>query len=271
MIGDPVRHSLSPVLHNAAFRATGLDWVYVAFPVAAGHGADAVAAVRTLGIGGLSVTMPHKAAVAGAVDRLEAVAETLGVVNTVWRDGDVLVGSNTDGHGFVRSLAVEAGFEPRGYRCAVIGSGGAARSVVVALARAGAADIVVVARTPERAQATAELAGRLGRVGEPADVIQADLVVNATPAGMRDTELEDQLPLGIGMGYLHRGQVVADLVYSPPVTPVLRAAQGRDAIAINGLGMLVHQAARQFHLWTGIEAPLAVMRDAAAAALADEK
>src|SRR3954471_11304961 len=116
VIGDPVRHSLSPVLHNAAFRATGLDWVYVAFPVAAGDGAVAVAAMRSLGIDGRSVTMPHKADVAAAVDRLEPAAAALGVANTVFtRDGE-LVGESTDGDGFLRALLSEAAFEPRDAR-----------------------------------------------------------------------------------------------------------------------------------------------------------
>ena len=263
-----MRHSLSPVLHNAAFRAAGLDWVYVALHVGAGQGAGAVEAMRVMRIGGLSVTMPHKAAVAAAVDRLDTAAASLGAVNTVWWDGDQLVGSNTDGAGFVQALAVDAGFETRNTRCVVIGSGGAARSVVVALARAGAERIVVVARSAAGAAQTAALAGDIGRVGDRSDVGDADLVVNATPAGMHGTDLEHELPLGIGAGHLHPAQLVADLVYAPPETPFMRAARDRGAVAVNGIGMLVHQAARQFELWTKVDAPVAVMRDAAAAVLA---
>ncbi len=133
VVGDPVGHSLSPVLHNAAFSALGVDWVYVAFPVAAGRGAEAVAAMRTLGIAGLSVTMPHKPDVAGAVDRLTPVAARLGAVNTVARvargagalgaEGDELVGDNTDGDGFVDALRVDEGWDPAGRRCVVLGAG----------------------------------------------------------------------------------------------------------------------------------------------------
>ncbi|MGH9078364.1 MAG: shikimate dehydrogenase family protein, partial [Acidimicrobiales bacterium] len=122
MIGDPVGQSLSPLLHNTAFAAAGLDWVYVAFPVAAGRGADAVAAVRALGLAGLSVTMPHKEAVAGAVDRLSEVAARLGAVNTVIRDGDAVVGDNTDGAGLLDSLRAAHGWAPAGRRCVVLGT-----------------------------------------------------------------------------------------------------------------------------------------------------
>lgn len=126
VIGDPVGHSLSPRLHNAAFDALGLDWVSVAFPVPDGSATDAVAGMRALGIAGLSVTMPHKTAVVALVDRLTPVADVLGAVNCLYRDGDVLVGDNTDGIGFVASLWRGAGFDPDGRRCLVIGAGGAA-------------------------------------------------------------------------------------------------------------------------------------------------
>ena len=124
VIGDPVDHSLSPPIHNAAFRALDLDWIYVAFPVAAGDGALAVAAMRALSLQGLSVTMPHKADVAAAVDRVSVTAERLGAVNTVaWRSG-ALVGENTDGDGFLDALRLDEGFEPEGRRCLVVGAGG---------------------------------------------------------------------------------------------------------------------------------------------------
>ncbi|HEY5246690.1 MAG TPA: hypothetical protein VIJ60_13550, partial [Acidimicrobiales bacterium] len=129
VIGDPVGHSLSPRLHNAAFDALGLDWVSVAFPVPDGMAGGAVAGMRALGIAGLSVTMPHKAAVAGLVDRLTPVADVLAAVNCLFWDGDSLVGDNTDGIGFVASLRRGAGFDPDGRRCLVIGAGGAARAV----------------------------------------------------------------------------------------------------------------------------------------------
>ncbi len=165
VIGDPVRHSLSPAIHNAAFRATGLDWVYLAFEVPAGEAAAAVAAMRALGLEGLNVTMPHKAGVAQAVDRLSPVAAELGAVNTVVREGAALIGHNTDGDGLVASLRAEHGFEPASRRGLVLGAGGTARAVVRALGAAGAADVAVVARRGEQAATAAALAGGGGRGG----------------------------------------------------------------------------------------------------------
>jgi shikimate dehydrogenase len=261
VIGDPVRHSRSPAIHNAAFRACGLDWVYAAFEVPAGAGAAAVEAMRTLKLGGLSVTMPHKAAAAAAVDRLTGDAAALGVVNCVAWDGDHLVGDSTDGPGLVRALAAEPGWEPAGRRCAVVGAGGAARAVVLALARAGAAEVVVVNRTPERGEEAAALAGPVGRTGTAAELADAELVVQATPVGMG----ADAGSVPFDPALLHPGQVVVDLVYEPLDTALLRAARARGAVAVDGLGMLVHQAALQFERWTGVAAPVAAMTAAARA------
>lgn len=262
VIGSPVTHSRSPAIHNAAFAALGLDWVYVAFEVAPGRGADAVAAVRSLGLGGLSVTMPHKLDVARAVDELSPAAAALGAVNTVVpaADGRV-VGHNTDGDGFVDSLRAE-GVDPAGMAVALLGAGGAARSVAVALAAAGARSVVVVNRTEARAAEVAGLAGAVGRVGAAGDVAAADLVVNSTSVGMG---AEGGLPCDPGL--LSARQVVADLVYHPLETPLLVAAASLGAATVGGLGMLVHQAARQLTLWTGREAPIAVMDAAARATL----
>ncbi|MGB0112512.1 MAG: hypothetical protein WBP59_04785, partial [Ilumatobacteraceae bacterium] len=146
LIGSPVEHSLSPTIHQAAFDAASLDWTYVAFDVAPGRATDAIAAMRVLGISGLSVTMPHKREVFDAVDRLEPAARALQSVNTVTWEDDELVGSSTDGAGFVSSLA-ENGVDVEGARVAVIGAGGAARSVIDALGRAGSIDITVLNRT----------------------------------------------------------------------------------------------------------------------------
>jgi shikimate dehydrogenase len=190
VIGDPVRHSLSPVLHNAAFAALGLDWVYVALPVQAGAGAAAVAAMATLGIDGLNVTMPHKGAAAAAVDHRSPVAERLASVNTVTRSTRGLQGDSTDGEGFVRSLRTDEGFDPSGRRCLVVGAGGAARAVVLALADAGAAEVVVAARRPEAAAQAAELAGRRGGSGWWRTPDGCDLVVNATPIGMGEVVVD---------------------------------------------------------------------------------
>ena len=256
VIGDPVRHSLSPALHNAAFAALGLDWVYVALPVPAGRAAQALEGARALGIEGLSVTMPHKAAVAGAVDRRSEVAGLLGSVNTVVRRGRYLIGESTDGEGFLRAASEEAGFDPAGRRCLVVGSGGGARAVILALARAGASRVVVAGRTPSRVQAAAALAGPIGRVGETSEADDAELVVNATPVGMAGQETAAP-PVPIDR--LGPGQLVFDLVYHPPATALVEAARARGAVGLGGLGMLVHQAALAFELWTGCPAPVQAM------------
>ena len=182
VIGSPVAHSLSPVIHRAAFAAADRDWSYVAFEVEPGRGADAVRAMRTLGLVGLSVTMPHKEDVAGAVDRLDPVAAALGVVNTVSWDGNHLVGSSTDGDGFVASLD-EHGVDAAGARVVVLGAGGAARSVIDALGRRGVADIAVINRSPDRAARAAEIAA-VARVGHADDLGGADRGVNATSVGL---------------------------------------------------------------------------------------
>lgn len=268
LIGSPVEHSLSPVIHQAAFDAGGIDWVYLAFEVADGDAAAALDAMRVLGIAGMSVTMPHKQAIADLVDRLEPAARALRSVNTVSWDGDALVGSSTDGAGFVASLA-EVGIDVAGSRVAVIGAGGAARSVIDALGRAGAVDITVLNRTRERAELAATLASAAS-VGIASDVSRADIVVNATKVGM-GVDPADAGPgdLPCDPGLLRPEQVVADLVYHPLRTAWLRAAADLGARTVDGLGMLIHQAALQQQTWLGSRPDVAAMRGAAEAALAD--
>jgi shikimate dehydrogenase len=262
VMGDPITHSLSPLLHNTAFAVLGLDWVSVGFPVPTGAAAGALEGLRALRIAGLSVTMPHKGEVARLVDERTPVAEQLGAVNCVsWR-GDRLVGDNTDGAGFLASLRRAAEFEPAGRRCLVVGAGGAARAVVLALAGAGAGEVVVVNRNVERARTAVALAGDRGRVGSPADAGEADLVVDATPTGMEGSAAALEPPL-VDAGILGPGQVVADLVYHPPITPWLAAAARRGATVVGGLGMLVHQAAGQLECWTGVPPPVGAMWEAA--------
>lgn len=249
-------------MHNAAFEALGLNWTYVAFDVEPDAVGNALDGVRALGIEGLSVTIPHKEAVLAGLDKLSPLARSLGAVNTVVREpGGVLRGENTDGPGFLSALRDDEGFDPGSRRCLVIGGGGAARAVVKALADAGAAEIVVVNRTRERALAVAALAGDCARVGVEAEAGEADLVVNATPLGMARSGLEDALP--VDPVHLGAGQLVVDLVPNPAITPFIDQARARGAVAVNGLGMLVHQAALAFRLWTGQEAPVAAMSAAA--------
>jgi shikimate dehydrogenase len=262
IIGEPVAHSRSPAIHNAAYQALGLDWVYVAFPVAVGSVRDALVGLGALGAAGCNVTMPHKAEAARACNRLEASAAALGVVNTVLTRPGCLVGSSTDGDGFV-DAAREADVPIEGRSVLVVGAGGAARALAHSLGAAGA-HVVVAARRPEAAAEAAALApgARAVTLDEVATELPAsDVVVNATSLGMR------REPPPFDPSALHAGQVVFDTIYSPPETPLLAAARERGARALNGLGMLVHQAARSFTLFTGQPAPLEVMW---AAARADE-
>jgi shikimate dehydrogenase len=257
VVGDPVSHSLSPLLHNAAFSALGLDWVSVAFAVAPGRIDAALAGVRALGLRGVSVTMPFKEAVAGLVDRTGQTAARLGAVNCVVVEADGLVGHNTDGDGFLESLRRGAGFDPAGRRCLVAGAGGAARAVVLALAAAGASEVVVAGRTPARVAAAVALAGS-ARAGTWKDAAGADLVVNATPLGMAKTAGHDALA-PVDPGLLGPGTLAVDLVYVPRPTRWLQLAEANGAAVLDGLGMLVHQAARQVELWTGRPPPVAAM------------
>ena len=262
VIGSPVGHSLSPALHNAGFDAGGIDWVYTAFEVAPGAAGDALQAMRVLDFGGLSVTMPHKEAVADLVDELDPAAAALRSVNTVVPIGDGrLKGYSTDGAGFVASLVAQ-GVDVAGKRIVVLGAGGAARAIIDALARADAANITVVNRSPARAQAAAELAGGVGAVGTSSSITGCDIVVNATSVGMGTADL----PCDAGL--LHPAHVVADIVYHPRCTALLAAARQRGARTVEGLGMLVHQAVLQQQLWTGTTPDPAVMWAAAERELA---
>lgn len=269
VIGLPIRHSLSPAIFNAAFAASGLDWAYLAFEVPEGAAGLAMGGVRALGLEGVSVTMPHKAAVISALDELTDDADVLGAVNCVARRGTTLIGHNTDGPGFVDSLRLDEGLDPAGRRFAIVGAGGAARAVIRALGRAGASEVVVVNRSAGAAEQAAALAGPVARVGKAGEAGDVDVVVNATPLGMGVvvTRAGEPEPMPIDPGLLHSGQVLIDLVYHPAVTPLVEAARAGGIRTVNGLGMLIHQAAHAFRIWTNEEPPLEAMSAAAVAAL----
>lgn len=260
MIGFPVEHSLSPRIHLAAARATGVDLSYEAIPVQPEQLADAIATMRSEVIRGYSVTMPHKEAVIPFLDELTPAATALGAVNHITNTDGWLVGNNTDGDGFVLGLAYSADVSVFEKTCGVIGSGGAARAIIDACARHGAKDVVVVARSEQRALTAAQLAGTSGRVGGHDDLAGCDIVVNATPIGMANTAGEGQLPFDVDL--LSRDAVVVDIVYTPLDTPLLVSARNRGMASVNGVSMLVGQAGEQFSTWTGIAAPLAEMFEA---------
>ena len=269
VIGSPVAHSLSPAIHNAAFRQRGDDWVYVAFEVHAEHAVAAVDAMRVLGIAGLSVTMPHKEMVLGALDDLSVDARLIGAANTIVRDeSGRLIGHNTDGLGCVDALQ-QAGADLGSV--AVIGAGATARAAIVALARIGA-DIGVVNRTPQRL-AVAVRIGNVARAGSTREITVADVatyrtVINTTPVGMLGVESRGSAALPIDASLLRSHHHVLDAVYYPLDTPLLQAARHRGASTIDGLDMLCAQAARQQELWLGRRADVVLMRAAALAELA---
>jgi shikimate dehydrogenase len=266
VIGWPVAGSLSPVIHNAAFDALGLDWVYVPLAVPPGRAREAVEGLRALGFAGANVTMPHKTEVAHSVDELSEDARLLDAANTVTIGADIVVGANTDAPGFERFLRLDAGFDAGGRRALLFGAGGVARACALALGRAGAAELAVAVRDPDRAEAfsrvarAVDLAVRVIPIAE-APSEPADLVVNATPLGSAGETLPHP-PLGVDV-------LVVDLLYRPAVTPLLASARESGAAAYGGLGLLLHQAALAFEIWTGQEPPMHVMSAAALAELTD--
>ncbi|MGH2631334.1 MAG: shikimate dehydrogenase [Actinomycetota bacterium] len=267
VIGWPVAHSLSPAIHNAAFAAAGLDWAYIPLPVALGAMRAAADGLVALGFRGANVTMPHKTQSAVLADELTEDAQRLQAVNTFVVDGERLHGHNTDVPGFDRFVRRDAGFDPADRSALVFGAGGAARAVALALAAGGLRRLSVAAREASRADDLVATVRDLPvevevvTFGE-AEGLERDLVVNATPLGS-DGVTAPPLPA------LHEGVLVVDLLYHPAQTPLQVAARDSGADAFGGLGMLLHQAALSFELWTGGPAPLDVMSAAAVTALAE--
>jgi shikimate dehydrogenase len=254
VIGSPIGHSLSPAIFTAAFAASGLDWSYDAYEVAEGKVEDFLRG-KGAELAGLSVTMPHKADIIPFLDDVDEVAAALQAVNCVVRQSnDRLRGCNTDGAGFLDALQQEAGVDARGKQCVVVGAGGAGRAVALALSSSGASEVVVVNRSASRAQLAVDLLQGRGRVGQENEIAGADVVVNATSVGMGD---DPRLPFDVSL--LREDQVVVDIVYHPMDTPLLLAAREVGALTVGGLGMLVHQAAHQYLIWTATEPPLDAM------------
>jgi len=251
----PAGHTRSPAMHNAAFRALGLDAVYLAFDVPPAALPAALAGARALGIRQLAISLPHKEAALVLVDRVDPVARRIGAINTATRREDgTLEGTNTDWLGAVRALEQET--DLKGARAVVLGAGGAARAVVFGLVERGAR-VAVLNRTPERAR---DLADALG--AEEAGALEElprrahDVLVNCTSVGLG----EDASP--VPAEALRRGSLVMDTVYAPERTRLLRDAEARGARPLPGKWMLVHQAAEQLRLWSGQEAPRVVMAEA---------
>lgn len=266
VIGWPVEHSLSPVIHNAAFAALGMDWVYVPLPVPPGRVEAALEGLRALGFAGANVTMPHKTECADLIEDLSDDARALRAVNTIVVGAEGLAGHNSDVLGFERFLDVDAGFDPSGRRALLFGAGGAARACALALARSGIAALTVAVREPARADPLRALVEPFGTDVssvrfDDASGAPANLVVNATPLGARG----EPLPLPP----FEPGGLAVDLLTRPASTPLLREARRAGCAAFGGVGLLLHQGAIAFELWTGRPPPLDVMSAAALADLAE--
>jgi 3-dehydroquinate dehydratase/shikimate dehydrogenase len=260
VVGFPVSHSLSPAMHNAAFAAMKLDAVYLPLPAASVD--DFVAFGRALGVKGASVTIPHKVAMLDRLDEVDAVARRVGAVNTIRVTDGRWMGTNTDVQGFLQPLAERVPLH--GLRASILGSGGAARAVAVALASSGCR-VRVHARSPEHAGKVAALTST--DVGPfPPERGSWDLLVNCTPVGMYPHI--DETPVAAGD---LTGRYVYDLIYNPADTRLLRDAAYAGCETIGGLEMLIAQAREQFHWWTGVRPPAEVMREAALTHLAEFK
>ena len=261
ILGDPVAHSLSPAMQNAAFAAAGIDGVYVPFPVAADDLKATMAGLFAAGVAGLNVTVPHKEAAARLCVALKPRARACGAANTLIRSAKGWVGDNTDGAGLLASLA-EHGFDPRGKNVLLIGAGGSARSVAHAFARAGTRLLIVANRTPKRAvdlvrtlRRRDAYAADLGVLGNPEVIGRLDLVVNCTSTSLK----ADALP-PIPFAATRRDLLCCDLMYGAKASAFLTDARKSQRRAVDGTGMLLHQGALAFGLWTGKPAPIAAMR-----------
>lgn len=265
--GDPIDENPTGVMMEPAFAAAGLNWRYQLLHVGAADLSAAVAGARALGFRGFNLTIPHKVAVLEHLDAVAPDAALMGAVNTVRRDGTRLIGENTDGKGFLRSIREDAGTDPGGKFAVFLGAGGAARAMTVELALAGVEHITIVNRSLERGTELVRLLNE--KTHAKAQFVPwidayrvpegTDILVNATSIGLFPNT--GDIP-AVDMTSIAPGMLVCDVIPNPPDTEFLAAAQARGAQTLNGLGMLVHQGAIAFKLWTGIDADEGVMRDA---------
>lgn len=277
LIGDPVEHSMSPVMHNAAFSSLGLDYTYLPFRVEKENLAKAIDGVRALNIRGLNVTIPHKVAAISLLDELDPLAERIGAVNTIVNNNGILKGYNTDASGFLKAL-LQRGIEPRGKKVVILGAGGASRAISFILSERGA-DLVILNRQLEMDWAV-ELASSISRFSVKevkalelskqnlkAVLEDADILVNATSVGMSPNINQTPVPKRL----LKLGLVVFDIVYNPIKTRLLAEAEEAGAKTIEGLGMLVWQGALAFELWTGLKPSAEIMKAEAVKALKEHE
>ncbi|MGG1658799.1 shikimate dehydrogenase [Brevibacillus sp. NRS-1366] len=263
LFGHPVSHSQSPMMHNAAFSKMDLGFAYVAFDVEPGRLEDAVAGIRALGLKGINVTIPHKVAIMPMLDEVDPLAKRIGAVNTVVIEEGRLIGYNTDGTGYVRSLVEETGIVLDQQIVTMVGAGGAARAVAFTLAEKGVKEIRIINRSRERAAILAEHVGlivptKIVEQGDGKDAIaDSSLLINTTSIGMLPNVQETPVPTE----WLHDKLTVSDLIYNPLETRLLSEARAIGAAVHSGVGMFVNQGALAFELWTGQSAPTEVMRE----------
>lgn len=263
VIGDPIKHSKSPLMHNAALRSMNVNGIYAAFHVLPHELEQAVQGIRALGIGGVNVTIPHKERVMAYLDDIDESAQVIGAVNTIVRRGGKLIGYNTDGLGYVRSLKEEMMPDLSAARILLIGSGGAARGIAYALLKEGCQELSIANRTVERAQALADDLSPYGQIrvvplleAPDIDAEQADIVINTTSVGMHP----DVEAIPLNPDWLQPHLIVSDIVYNPLDTALLQAARRTGCRTHSGLGMFVYQGAIAFEMWTGKQAPAELMR-----------
>jgi shikimate dehydrogenase len=266
-LGDPVRENPTGVMLEAAFHALGLSWRYLTIEVPSLKLRDAITGIRALGMRGANLTIPHKVAVMQHLDEIAPDAALIGAVNTVRREGDRLIGENTDGKGFLRGLRLDAGVDPAGKSAVVLGAGGAARAIVTELALAGAADVLVVNRSIERGERMVAALAAKTRTPIRFEVWRgayhippgADLLVNATSVGLYP-DVNAMPPVDWSDASSH--MLVSDAVPNPPETRLLREARRLGLPVLDGQSMLVHQGAIGLRMWTGRDAPVSVMKEA---------
>lgn len=267
VIGDPIEHSLSPILHNAAFNSLNLGYVFLAFKVKSAEVGNAISGMRALDIHGLNVTMPHKKAVINYLYEIDQTAKFLNAVNTIYNKNGKLLGFNTDGVGALKALK-ENGANPAGKKVLLLGSGGAARAIAYALAQE-ADELVVLNRTVEQAKELASLLNRTFSKKVVADSLTpsaiqenlrgCDILVNATSVGMKPNANQSV----IAPEWLKPNLAVMDIVYNPIETKLVKNAKSAGAKVVSGVEMLIYQGAASFEIWTGKSAPVEVMRKAA--------
>ena len=267
VIGDPIEHSLSPAMQNAAFEASKLDCVFLAFKVKSAQVGNAISGMRAFGIQGLSVTMPNKNSVVAFLDEVDRTAKLLKAVNTVKNDNGKLCGFNTDGVGALAALKAN-GVEPKGKKIVLLGAGGAARAVAFALAKE-ADELSILNRTLESAAELADflkqefnanvIAYALSQLAVKANLADADLLINATSVGMKPNARQSL----VAPEWLKPDLAVMDIVYNPIETKLAKDAKASGAKVVSGVEMLIYQGVASFEIWTGCKAPVEVMRKAA--------